>query len=214
MRIASLNNLFFALLGALTPFFNFGFLRTIKLCLGCGICCFSLGNTLLNFIKFSGICRRQFIGAPIGQIKTLMCKNIAPNRCTARQAPRGDITTRIVKRAIRPPRLITKRRAPHFGLCNPEIVALHDLGGIVTILNCFPHLGDGAFKKTGIVSRLGNRKNPVPFGPELIPSIQLFPHTGRIAVVEKIILLCTSSARVPSRMSGCREDKKANNHGI
>ncbi len=168
----------------------------------------------LNFLQFGRISRRQFIGAPIGQIKTLMRKDVAPNRCTARQTFGSDIPGSVIERAVRSSWLITQRRTPNFGLCNPQIVALHDLGDIVTTFNRFAHLGNGAFQKTGIVSSLGNRKHPVPFGPELIPSIQFFPHARRIAVVEKIILLCTGSARVPSSMSGCCEDKKANNHGI
>lgn len=100
---------------------------------------------------------------------------------------------------------------PDFGLCNPEIVTLHDLGGILTILNRFAHLRNSARQQTGIKSRLGNRKHPVPFSPELIPGLKLIPHLPGIRKIKKIALLC---ACIAGRLCWGTQHQESQHNGI
>lgn len=132
-----------------------------------------------------------FIGTPVGQAIALMIKNIISTSPCAHFA----LFVGLINPSNRPCCvLITGNLHPDFGLCNPQIIALHDLAGIVAIFNRFAHLGDGAFQKTGIISRLGNREHPVPFGPELIAGLKLIPHLPGIRKIKKIALLCACIA--------------------
>lgn len=148
------------------------------------------------------------LASPIGQAVALMVKDVVHTRKIAHLPvffslinPRHGASACLIKRDL----------LPDFGLCNPQIIALHDLGGIVAILNRFAHLRNRARQETGIISGLGHRKNAVPFGPELIAGLKLVPHPFGIPIVKKIALLC---ACVASRLSGRCKCQEAQYNGI
>ncbi len=190
---------------SLRSFFTAKFLNTFHQS-GTALC--------ISFFPFSeffltiNLCCNLFFASPIRQAIALVVKDIVHTCETAHLPiflgmvdPRHGSCARLIKRDL----------LPDFGLSNPEIIALHDLGGVVTILNRFTHLRNSARQQTGIKSGLSHRKDTVPFGPELIPGLKLVPHPFSIAVIKKIALLC---ACVAGRLCWRSKQQEAQNDGI
>lgn len=158
-------------------------------------------NSLLicDFFLKSSISRHLLFGAPVRQAVALMIENIIQTRPLA-------VLTILV--GLIDPRdrsggvLIASHFHPDFGLRNPEIIALHDLSGIVATLNRFAHLREIPLQKTGITSGFRDRNNAAPFSLELITCLKLIPHPLCIGKIEKITLL---RACVASSLRFCRK---------
>ncbi len=162
----------------------------------------------LNFLKFGRISRRQFFCAPVGQIKTLMRKNITHDCYVTCEAFRRDITSSIIERAVSSSRLHFYCRDPNTVIRQIQIMPLHDLLCVRKHLNSGANFFNCSVKNTLLLCGFVLRPDTRPFCFQLISRPQFNPHALGIIEVKKLIFRCAFSAR------GLRfPRKRQNQHG-
>lgn len=149
----------------------------------------------LNFLKFGRISRRQFICTPVGQIKTLMRKDIAHDCYTTCEASWSDITSSIIERAVSSSGLHFYSRYPNTVIRQIQIMPLHDFFGVRKHLNSCANFFRRSIKNTLLLCSFVLRPDTRPFCFQLISRPQFNPHALGIVEIKKLILRCTFSAR-------------------